>query len=38
VKPADALIVAVGLLLSAIVFIVLAIAVVEAIDERAGWK
>ena len=36
--PVDALIVAVGVLLSALVFIVLAIAVVELIDERAGWK
>ena len=37
-SPIDALIVAVGVLLSALVFIVLAIAVVDAIDERAGWK
>jgi hypothetical protein len=37
-NPADALIIAVGVLLSALVFIVLAIAVIEAIDERAGWK
>jgi len=34
----DALIVAIGVLVSALVFIVLAIAVIEAIDERAGWK
>jgi hypothetical protein len=38
VNPVDALIVAVGVLLSALVFVVLAIAVIEAIDERAGWK
>lgn len=37
-NPIDALIIAVGVLLSALLFIVLAIAVIEAIDERAGWK
>lgn len=37
-NPIDALIVAVGVLLSALVVIVLAIAVIDAIDERAGWK
>jgi len=37
-NPVDALIVAVAVLLSALIFIVLAIAVIEAIDERMGWK